>query len=61
MQYLLEVKESVIAGFEWATGCGPLAEEEMMQVTLNPDLNPDPHSNLNPNPRPYTVTLTRTP
>merc|ERR1712051_802413 len=35
VQYLLEIKESVIAGFEWASGCGPLAEEEMQGVRFN--------------------------
>lgn len=35
VQYLLEIKESVIAGFEWASGCGPLAEEEMRGVRFN--------------------------
>merc|ERR1711920_1108617 len=35
VQYLLEIKESVIAGFNWATGCGPLADEEMQGVRYN--------------------------
>jgi len=35
VQYLLEIKESVIAGFDWATNCGPLAEEEMQGVRYN--------------------------
>merc|ERR1712000_688781 len=35
VQYLLEIKESVIAGFEWASGCGPLAEEEMRGVRFD--------------------------
>merc|ERR1711868_209247 len=35
VQYLLEIKESVVAGFEWATGCGSLADEEMQGVRYN--------------------------
>merc|ERR1712032_542647 len=35
VQYLLEIKESVVQGFNWATGCGPLAEEEMQVVRFN--------------------------
>jgi len=35
VQYLLEIKESVVAGFEWAAGCGPLCEEEMQGVRYN--------------------------
>jgi len=35
VQYLLEIKESVIAGFDWATNCGPLAEEPMQAVRYN--------------------------
>merc|ERR1711937_457450 len=35
VQYLLEVKESVIAGLEWAAGSGPLAEEQMQGVRYN--------------------------
>merc|ERR1712032_1690339 len=35
VQYLLEIKESVVQGFNWATGCGPLAEEEMQGVRFN--------------------------
>lgn len=35
VQYLLEIKESVVAGFEWASGCGPLAEEEMQGVRFD--------------------------
>merc|ERR1712224_880500 len=35
VQYLLEIKESVIAGLEWAAGSGPLAEEQMQGVRYN--------------------------
>jgi len=44
VQYLQEIKEHVVAGFEWASSCGPLAEEEMqgcrfdlLDVTMHAD------------------------
>lgn len=44
VQYLNEIKESVVAGFAWASGCGPLCEEplrnvivKLLDVTLHPD------------------------
>jgi len=35
VQYLHEIKESVVAGFQWATKAGPLAEEPMRAVKFN--------------------------
>lgn len=44
VQYLTEIKDSCISGFQWATGSGPVAEEPMrscrfniMDVTLHAD------------------------
>jgi elongation factor 2 len=44
VNYLLEIKESVVAGFAWATMNGPLCEEQMrgcrfnlLDVVLHPD------------------------
>ncbi|KAG9247003.1 P-loop containing nucleoside triphosphate hydrolase protein [Calycina marina] len=44
VQYLSEIKDSCISGFQWATGSGPIAEEPMrscrfniMDVTLHAD------------------------
>jgi len=35
VNYLLEIKESVVAGFAWATQNGPLAEEQMRGCRFN--------------------------
>merc|ERR1712127_1029702 len=35
VNYLLEIKESVVAGFAWAVGNGPLAEEQMRGCRFN--------------------------
>lgn len=35
VNYLLEIKESVIAGFNWAVGSGPLCEEQMRGTRYN--------------------------
>merc|ERR1712147_180620 len=35
VQYLLEIKESVVQGFNWACNTGPLAEEELQGVRYN--------------------------
>ncbi|KAH7097982.1 eukaryotic translation elongation factor 2 [Auriculariales sp. MPI-PUGE-AT-0066] len=35
VQYLNEIKDSVIAGFQWATAEGPCAEENMRGVRIN--------------------------
>jgi len=35
VNYLLEIKESVLAGFAWATGSGPLCEEKMRGTRFN--------------------------
>merc|ERR1712176_61392 len=35
VNYLLEIKESVLAGFAWATGSGPLCEEKMRGTRYN--------------------------
>merc|ERR1712176_194144 len=35
VNYLLEIKESVVAGFNWATGAGPLCEEQLRGCRFN--------------------------
>jgi len=35
VNYLLEIKESVLAGFAWASGSGPLCEEKMRGTRYN--------------------------
>merc|ERR1712003_493226 len=35
VNYLLEIKESVIAGFNWAAGAGPLCEEQLRGCRFN--------------------------
>jgi len=35
VNYLLEIKESVLAGFAWAAGSGPLCEEKMRGTRFN--------------------------
>jgi len=35
VNYLLEIKESVLAGFNWAVGSGPLCEEQMRGARYN--------------------------
>lgn len=35
VQYLNEIKDSVISGFQWATREGPIAEEPMRSVRFN--------------------------
>jgi len=35
VNYLLEIKESVVGGFSWATQSGPLCEEQMRGVRFN--------------------------
>lgn len=35
VQYLNEIKDSVVSGFQWATREGPIAEEPMRSVRFN--------------------------
>merc|ERR1712086_958169 len=35
VNYLLEIKESVLAGFAWASGSGPLCEEKLRGTRFN--------------------------
>jgi len=35
VNYLLEIKESVVAGFNWAAGAGPLCEEQLRGCRFN--------------------------
>jgi elongation factor 2 len=35
VNYLLEIKESVVAGFNWASGSGPLCEEQLRGCRFN--------------------------